>query len=95
MKELKRCFHKASPATKRRLIRKVLWKLVYQPKGLDAYFNFDEGHNSSKPSSVESGVMGKLVAFKQKKQAESALNLSSEFLRVEGIGWGGWTRTSE
>ncbi len=38
-------------------------------------------------SSVESGVMGKLVAFKQKKQAEPALNLSSEFLRVEGIGW--------
>lgn len=93
IKELKRCFHKASPATKRRLIRKILWKLVYQPKGLDAYFNFDEGHNGSKPSSVESGEMGNLVAFKQKKQAEPALNLSSEFLRVEGIGWGGRIRT--
>tara|TARA_B110001454_G_C12723306_1_gene436414 strand:- start:25847 stop:27562 length:1716 start_codon:yes stop_codon:yes gene_type:complete len=91
MKELKRCFHKATPATKRRLIRKVLWKLVYQPKGLDAYFNFEEGHSSLKPASGESGEMGKLVPFKQKKQAEPALNLSFEFLRVEGIGWGSRT----
>lgn len=95
LKEFKRCFHKASPATKRRLIRKVLWKLVYQPKGLDAYFNFDEGTLGSLPSPSGSGEMGKLMPFKQKKQPAAALNLSSEFLPVEGIGWGARTRTWE
>ncbi len=88
MKEFKRCFHKASPVTKRRLMRKVLWKLVYQPKGLDAYFSFDEGTRGPAPSTTEGGVMENLVHLKQKKQAGPALSLSFEFLRVEGNGWG-------
>ena len=95
MKEFKRSFHKASPPTKRRLLRKILWKLVYQPNGLDAYFNFDEGRSERETLNSVSSTATNLVPFKQKKQAKPVLNLSFDLLPVEGLGWGGWTRTSE
>jgi hypothetical protein len=95
LQQFKKSFHKASPATKRRLIRKVLWKLVYQPNGIDAYFNFESENGDLKKSVDPSAEAGNLPPLKRKKQAEPVLSLSSEFLRVEGNGWGGWTRTSE
>lgn len=94
--EFKKSFHKASPATKRRLLRKILWKLVYRSNGLDAYFNVDLGEVRSLPNNEGNAEnMGKILPLKQKKQPAAALNLSSEFLPVEGIGWGGRTRTCE
>lgn len=96
IKEFKRCFHKASPSTKRRLLKRILWKLVYRPNGLDAYFNVDEGGTRTLPTNgPEKEEMGKILPLKQKKQPAAALNLSSEFLPVEGIGWGARTRTWE
>ncbi len=89
LRQFKKSFHKASPATKRRMIRKVLWKLVYQPNGIDAYFNFESDEGLPKKEIDKKVEPGNLVHLTQKKQAKPALSLSFEFLRVEGIGWGG------
>lgn len=102
IRDFKKAFHKASPATKRRLVRRVLWKLVYQPNRLDIYFNFAEGREEKANTPFEARKPGKLIRFERKiesaerfSNSQPALNLSFENLRVDGIGWGARTRTWE
>ena len=104
LNEFKKGLPKASPANKRRLLRRVLGKLVFtaKDKGIEVHFNFEEGQSARANQPVAASETGKVLNFKGKQPAkprfsgaDSALSLSSEFLLVCGNGWGARTRTWE
>jgi site-specific DNA recombinase len=102
VRDFKKGFAKASPATRRRMLKRILEKLILMPKGLEAHFRIDEndGKNGSQPFGPPEG--GKVLKFEKRKQlkpvlsgSESDLSLLSGTLLNCGIGWGGRTRTCE
>lgn len=95
--EFKKGFPKAPVAVRRRLLRKVLEKLVYTPKGLETFFNYEDGKAQTAEKEFNKNE-GKLIKFEKKNQtkpllsgAESDLTLSFEKLPIEVNGWGSRT----
>lgn len=100
--EFKKGYPKATPAVKRRLVRKVLRQLIYLNGELNIYFNTTEdqyrGHSikdeQSKVVSMRNlGASGPPAS--PLGAAGSALIFSFGNLRKDLNGWGGRTRTCE
>ncbi|MGZ3772741.1 MAG: recombinase family protein [Pseudobdellovibrionaceae bacterium] len=100
--EFRKGYPKATPAIKRRLVRKVLRQLIYLNGELNVYFNTtEERHNGGfikdeqgKSVSIRNlGVSGPPALPRQ--AAGSDLILAFGNLRKDLNGWGGRTRTCE
>lgn len=93
VQEFKRGFAKASPAMKRRLLRKVMKGIVLTSEGLEITFHLQDRI----PALRETGSNVVEMASKRPapRGAESDLSLLSAELPVLKNGWGSRTRTCE
>lgn len=100
--EFKKGFRKATPAVRRRLIRKVIGKLGYTPGKLEIEFNLSEDRAEKFVSinKVKNKEKGQILDVTEPpalplRAAGSDLSLPFVNLRDELNGWGGRTRTCE
>ena len=95
MMDFKKGFWKATPASRRRMLRRLMQKLVLTGNGLEVFFKIEEGAVRTGDQPFEAHEGGKVLKFEKKNQskpllsgAESDLSLLSENLLIDGLGWG-------
>lgn len=99
----KRGYAKATPASRRRLVRQMLERLVFTPAGLEVHFPVHElaTERAEHPSGLGGAGPNALRLERKAKPAspsgEADVDLSLSFGKLLnlGIGWGGRTRTCE